>query len=967
MRALNGYLTTARLNLAVTLMCLFGLLAVNSSSHASTALPSTLSSTTTQATVHSSILRASPVLILDAKHELGVPKIIHLDNYLQKRITGSPVPTYRDTLDRYSDSWRPFSQTKRALFGDLKQHWYRLQLNNKSSQHQHYILSATPASVLTVKAAIIADDFLQAQPNITLASPVEMKSIFERNSNLSHAIDLPVTLRGNENATLLISITTDNWVIPSFSFNTPEQLNTSRIVEKNYWMVLTGVLLAMIFFIISAGLITKQGGLLWLLCYSIASINLVPNFLASNLQGLGLTSHDMSKLSIVAGNVAIVAFIGVLKYIFYNFDFLQRIKNRYLICVMFVVAVLSIISPLIIANAFLQIVLTSQVFFTLLLSIKAYAQGHQSIATAIGPIKLALLFLVIFTVYQAEHGALSGNQFELWLASAIMLDAAFLNIVLLSIDRTRREAMLFISINAAKKEQQVATISPLLGNSRHDLRASLSDIIGLSELIIESPLDYSQQKNIIDIQRSGRKALDHINQLFSFQGQDKREIQNQEPFNLSALLSECTQYYGNQADQLKKEIIIDIAADFPDYWTGSHEQIRQIMMHILEHFLDNSDFQDLRIKPANHSSQSLDIIFSLISSKNNINKPIDKVADISIAKIIVQKLGGQLDIEHYPDRWLLTVNIPAMINDNQSKQHFDLDLLRNRRVIIIDDSKTSCDVIESYLARWDITTFKAHNFNDALAIIHHQASIEQNIDLALIDFVMPNIDGITASQRLRADPEVPGDLSIIIMSNAASFIDLNIAKNHGVKRVLDKPVLAHTLQLVLLEEFFFLRSLADEAKSISLKEQTPDALTDETPNAIDNEINVLLVEDNPVSAKIVCVMLNRLSLKYSHVKTGEEALAKVQTERFHIVLMDCDLPDESGFTTTRKIRDHQRNNNNMNKSPISIIALTAYDNAESYQQSVDAGMNDYLSKPINLTQLDKIISKALAEQLHHRH
>ena len=119
---------------------------------------------------------------------------------------------------------------------------------------------------------------------------------------------------------------------------------------------------------------------------------------------------------------------------------------------------------------------------------------------------------------------------------------------------------------------------------------------------------------------------------------------------------------------------------------------------------------------------------------------------------------------------------------------------------------------------------------------------------------------------------------------------------------------------------------------------------------------ILLVEDNPVSAKIVCSMLNRLTVTYEHAATSHEALKKITNNNFDIVLMDCELPDESGFIATRKIRDFEKSQP-QNRPPIIIIALTAYDDDNNRQQSIDAGMDDYISKPINLIQLTSIIDK----------
>lgn len=918
------------------------------------------------------VFPSTPTLVLQNRNN----KTVSLDNYMEKRQTkiAPETPTLRESLNNNSELWQPLLNTSRAARSKEISHWYRFRINNLSGQTQQVMISVTPGRVLSLRSAIINNNIAAQDSKTFIENTPPLQSIYNRRTSITHYVDMPLTLAKQEHVTVLLELVTDNWVIPNFSLNNSENLNTLRERENNYWKLVTGIFIGMIFFIVSATIITKQSGLPWLLCYSIASICLVPGFLISNLNCFNLTSEHLDKLSISMGSMAIIAFIGVLKYIFYNFAFLQRIRNYQLIFVMVVLSTLCAVLPFYLADWIVRLSAVIEVFITLILSIIAYRQGHPAIATAIGPIKFTLFFLIGFAIFQATQGTLTENHIELWLASSVMLEAALLNIIMLILHHAREQAQLYTSINAAKKAQQIATISPLLGSTRHDLRASLSDIIGLSELIIESPLDQAQRKHILDLQRSGRKALGQINQIFSFQSQDKPIQKSQEPFKLSTLLSESTQYYGYRADELKKEIIAELSSDSPDYWTGDHEQIRQLLMHILEHFLATKQYNEIRIEPGNFSDNSLDIVFNLKADQIDTDESQNKTHEISGARTILKRLGGELSLAASNNGLSICAHIPATVNNHREQKFHDMDLLRNRRIIIIDDSETSCNVIESYLIRWDIVTFKANNFNNALAIIRHQASIEQPIDLALVDYVMPDVDGIEVSQRLRADPEVPSNLALIIMSNAASFIDMVSVKNYGVKRVLDKPVLGHTLQLVLLEEFYFLRSLADGiAQQHSQNDQAEYQVDDHDHQSADSlspevktqkPIKLLMVEDNPVSAKIVGVMLNKLELEYQHVQTGEAALNSVRAEDFDIILMDCELPDESGFDTTRKIRALEKNRKqqdplNMNKKPISIIALTAYDDVESRKQCLASGMDEYLSKPINLMQLDAVICRSL--------
>jgi len=869
-----------------------------------------------------------------------------LESYLETNFSGR-APTLEEAGDSHSAFWTPLAGQGKAIIGNEKNHWFRLQLHNPSNFSKTYHYSIAPTRGLYVKSLTLPfsqKDISQLEQSEINDISLVMKQIFDRTIDSTKKATLELHFEANERKTILIAIASDHWTIPHFSLKTKTQLTADKNNEEKFWHLINGIFISMTFFILTGAIITKQNELLWLPLYSISTLCFLPGYLNYNLQSFDINADELNSLNIDLCVISLIAFIGILKNIYSDNTILRKIEHSSLLFILAgLLTIVNFFTPPRI-DMLVYIFQIFEIFIALFLSANAFKRSTSTASCMVGPAKLIFLFFILFILYQASMGMVPEYELFTWLASLIIVDAAILTVILFIIDRYRREETLLKLIATIKKEQQVAAISPLLGKNRHDLRASLSDIIGLSELIIASPLDQDQRKNILDIQQSGRKGLEKINNIFSYKNNNSSLIQNQEPFTLSLLISECAQYYGYRADELNKEIIIDIAELMPEYWKGNHEQIRQLFMHILEFYLSNNDFNEIRINISEFNDSSFDIDFSITSDNITDNANKATVTKLSTAKLIAEKLGGYLSLKESKDTLSITVMVQATPTDNQSPQQLDLDLLKNRRIIIIDDSETSCNVIESYLQRWGVTTFKAHNFNDALAVIRHQNNISQAIDLALIDYIMPNINGVEVSQRLRSDPDVPDNLSIIIMSNTSSSINPIDTKNIGIRQVLDKPVLAHTLRLVLLEEFYLLMSL----QAGSTLDGHPDK----------SNKKILLVEDNPVSAKIVCSMLNRLRINYEHASTSHEALEKIHAMAFDIVLMDCELPDESGFIATRKIRDYEKTQP-QNRPPMIIIALTAYDDEDSRQQSIDAGMNDYLSKPINLIQLTSIIDRKI--------
>ena len=874
----------------------------------------------------------------------GVLESKLLESYLEKNFTGA-TPSYIEAISQNSDFWQPLAGHSKAILGNELPHWFRLQLHNPSNQTVNYILSIKLTRGIYIKSLIIpfSAETTTQKRNLSFSQPpLMMEDIFTRNIDDTRKGSIDLTFNANEKKIILINIASDNWTIPHFSLRTSAQLTADKNYEEKFWHLINGIFISMIAITIIGSIITKQSGLLWLPLYSISTLCFLPGYLNYNLQNFDISAEKIHMLNTELCVISLIAFAGILKYIYSHNIFLRKIKHsKLLLVLMCLLIIINVFTPPKV-DLFVYASQLFEIIIAVILSANAFLRKENPAYFMVGPAKLIIFFFIFFILYHGSMSVISKHELSTWLASLILIDAAILIIILFLIDRHRSKETLIKLIASIEKEQKVAAISPLLGKNRHDLRASLSDIIGLSELIIASPLDQEQRKHILDIQRSGRKGLEKINHIFSYKNKNSALIQNQEPFTLSILISECAQYYGYRANELNKEVIVDIAEQTPEYWKGNHEQIRQLFMHILEFYLAETNFNEIRIDVSEFNDTSFTIVFS-ITADNSSSTITKKIASkLTTAKLISEKLGGKLSITTTNKTLLITTTVLAAPTENQYRDHLDLEMLKNRRIIIIDDSETSCNVIESYLQRWDVLTFKAHNFTDASAIIHHQKNIGQAIDLALIDYVMPNINGIEVSQRLRADVDVPDCLSIIIMSNTASSISPIDIKNSGIKQVLDKPVLAHTLRLVLLEEFYFLKSL-----------QTANS-TEIFSKQIDKTL--LLVEDNPVSAKIICSMLDRLIINYDHASTSQEALKKVTTNDYDIILMDCELPDESGFTATRKIRAFEKSRIPQ-KSPITIVALTAHDDEKNKQESIDAGMDDYLSKPISLNRLRSLINK----------
>lgn len=584
-------------------------------------------------------------------------------------------------------------------------------------------------------------------------------------------------------------------------------------------------------------------------------------------------------------------------------------------------------------------------------------------------------------------------HFEIIFAVTLFLEIIIVNLAITKLTLRLKENNNLHLINSIREEQRIAALSPILKSSRHDLRAPISDIIGLSELVLDSHTDQQQRSHLFEIQNASRQALEAINKIFSMQHNDHLNKNPVEPFELASLLADCTQHYGLHLQSPHQEIIISIQVNTPEHWSGDHEKIRQLTMHAISLFSADHRLPILYIEvKAINNNRQLQFLFSMEAStkkSNNSSRPTverrliqeDFSAKLVPLKSVVSALKGKLSTTVGHASFNLTIDIPASPLETYSEQFRNIDLLKNKRVIVIDDNPRCCDVITNHLKQWSIQAFSSNSFEDATAQIRHQTNIGQSIDLALIDYIMPSLNGIEVTRRFRSDPGIPNNLSIVLMSNASQLIDSVMTKNYGVHRVLDKPVLSSTLQLVLLEEFHLSESLRHhEPLNAILTSTKPESKVTAEPNTTNefkpaehlkniepqqSGLRVLLVEDNPISAKITSALLTKLDVPHDIANCCEQARLLIKVNNYQLALLDYKLPDGtsdqlaqelmSKDTIKRKSKAHD--SNNINLPPILIVTLTAYDEDDEQLKYSRDLFHETISKPLTIMQLETLLAR----------
>lgn len=517
---------------------------------------------------------------------------------------------------------------------------------------------------------------------------------------------------------------------------------------------------------------------------------------------------------------------------------------------------------------------------------------------------------------------------------------------------------------ALKKAQEEAVKlaqvkSSFLAVMSHEIRTPMNGVIGCASLLGETQLNEEQQQLLHTIQSSGESLLVIINDILDFSKIDagKMEFDNA-PFDLRNLIEECLELFSKQVNEKGLEINYLLSPDLPLNLIGDASRIRQVINNLLGNAIkftekgevfvevtpieidkENSqcDFmvaiKDTGIGIAKENQTQLFNAFS--QADNSITRRYGGTGlGLAISKKIAEQMGGRLWFEselHTGSTFYFSLKLdfdPQFIASESTQ----IDSFKNLRVLVVDDNATNRRVLSTTLLQWgmQVATF------DSASTALENLKLGQQYDLVILDFCMPNMNGGTLSNEIRRSSLK--NKPIIILSSA------NVSRTEwpNIDVVLMKPVRTNTLKRTLLNVL----GQSENKQHFLIKKI-----------ATNKNTRILIVEDNNVNQMVATMMLKKLGFnKITCVSDGQEAVDVMEEREVDIILMDIQMDRMDGYTATRIIRK-----NKMNNEKPWIIALTAGVQADDSLKAYEAGMNDFITKPIQIKELDDALNKAINE------
>jgi signal transduction histidine kinase/DNA-binding response OmpR family regulator len=504
--------------------------------------------------------------------------------------------------------------------------------------------------------------------------------------------------------------------------------------------------------------------------------------------------------------------------------------------------------------------------------------------------------------------------------------------------------------------------SEFLANMSHEIRTPMNGVIGMTDLLKDTALSKEQSHSVSIIRSSGELLLSIINDILDFSKIEAGRIELEElPFDLGSAVSDVAEVLAENVQSKQLEMIVDLDPDIPSQVIGDPVRLRQVLTNLVGNAVKFTEQGEIHVALKTIAKSQDRITMRLAVDDTGIG--IDPVAcskifesfsqadssttrkfggtglGLTISRRLVALMGGELAVSSEIGKgscfyFELDFEIPeAARNAKPVASH----RFEGAQVLVVDDNQTNREILESQLGRWGMKVTLAQDGSSALKVLEQRRERGERFDIALVDYQMPNMDGIELVRRMEKYVRQDG-LHVAMLTSMVLRVPENDPVNDLLKYKLTKPVRAEHLKSAIAE------MLGESEVAKLTKASEP-----RTMNFSGRR--VLLAEDNKVNQVVAKRMLEKVGAVVTVAENGKEAVELAIGGKFDLILMDCQMPVMDGYEAAKELRKLG--------NIIPVVAMTANALAGDRRRCLDAGMDDYLSKPVKQDKLGRVLAKWL--------